>query len=451
MVSEIEPPFNAYEGDEPYLFVSYSHSDKGLVYPIIEDLYKKGVRIWYDEGIPAASNWIEQIADTIIDCNCFLVFITRRALKSEHVRDEISYAKRKKKKMFVIYLEDTELPSEIEFQIGSIQALYRHKMTKETFWKKIKSELTEVTSERKKKTSFEEIIDKENGRNLYVIITCSLQNDFIGRGYINEIISDNNDDFKVNYELCEEKWIEYFKDRKISNYELNVEEFIAWMKDEIRPTSQEILHSYHKFLEKYNHRVHVDYEQSERLWGNEKLKKFISDLMEKGFKAYKDEDSKEFYYFIHLRDFHRFTEEELEELKLFGPHCLMGTHGAKFIDPLNQYIEQYNQINIVINSNSLSSFVDTELNDALYNIMLDKSVSKEKIIIGIFGLMTNIKIPLLTYEFNLQYKFKNVYVCKDYCAGFDAKKHEEGLYQINNILQYTNVLNEKSFREVFNF
>ena len=76
---------------------------------------------------------------------------------------------------------------------------------------------------------------------------------------------------------------------------------------------------------------------------------------------------------------------------------------------------------------------------------------KEKIKIGVFGLLTNVKIQLLTFEFNILYKFKNVYVCKDYCAGFDAKMHQEGLNSINNILKYTNVLNEKDFREEFNF
>ncbi|MFX1401867.1 MAG: toll/interleukin-1 receptor domain-containing protein [Promethearchaeota archaeon] len=95
MNSDLPPPFNAYRGNDPFLFVSYAHEDKGLVYPVIKDLNKKRVRIWYDEGIPASSNWIESIADKILNCNCFLVFITPEALKSQVVCDEINYAKRK--------------------------------------------------------------------------------------------------------------------------------------------------------------------------------------------------------------------------------------------------------------------------------------------------------------------------------------------------------------------
>ena len=43
--------------------------------------------------------------------------------------------------MFIVYLEDTELPSEIEFLLGRIHALFKHKMTEQTFWKKLKGDL----------------------------------------------------------------------------------------------------------------------------------------------------------------------------------------------------------------------------------------------------------------------------------------------------------------------
>jgi len=147
MKSELQPPFKAYLGDEPYLFASYAHADKELVYPIIEKLYKKKARIWYDEGIPASSNWIEEIAEKIINCTCFLVFFTPRSLNSKHVRDEINFAIRKDKKMLIVYLDDTELPIDIDFQIGSIQALFKHKMTNIAFWSKFENELDDVISE----------------------------------------------------------------------------------------------------------------------------------------------------------------------------------------------------------------------------------------------------------------------------------------------------------------
>ena len=41
----------AYKGNEPYVFVSYCHRDDTRIWPVIEGLQTRGVRVWYDEGI----------------------------------------------------------------------------------------------------------------------------------------------------------------------------------------------------------------------------------------------------------------------------------------------------------------------------------------------------------------------------------------------------------------
>ena len=43
----------AYEGAEPYCFVSYAHINSDRVYPIVEQLMQRGIRLWYDDGIEA--------------------------------------------------------------------------------------------------------------------------------------------------------------------------------------------------------------------------------------------------------------------------------------------------------------------------------------------------------------------------------------------------------------
>ncbi len=50
-------PLPAYDGEEPYVFVSYSHEDDDLVYPEIRWLQDHGFNVWYDEGISGASHW----------------------------------------------------------------------------------------------------------------------------------------------------------------------------------------------------------------------------------------------------------------------------------------------------------------------------------------------------------------------------------------------------------
>jgi len=42
----MERPFPAYQGDQPYIFVSYAHEDAELVYPEIQWLKDQGFNIW---------------------------------------------------------------------------------------------------------------------------------------------------------------------------------------------------------------------------------------------------------------------------------------------------------------------------------------------------------------------------------------------------------------------
>ncbi len=42
------PPFDAYKGEAPYIFVSYAHLNSDTVYAHITRLHNEGFRIWYD-------------------------------------------------------------------------------------------------------------------------------------------------------------------------------------------------------------------------------------------------------------------------------------------------------------------------------------------------------------------------------------------------------------------
>jgi hypothetical protein len=49
------PPFEAYVGTEPYIFISYAHKDSEQVFQEISKLNDAGYKIWYDEGIEAST------------------------------------------------------------------------------------------------------------------------------------------------------------------------------------------------------------------------------------------------------------------------------------------------------------------------------------------------------------------------------------------------------------
>ena len=139
-------PFKAYEGDKPFLFVSYAHVNKLHVYPIIDYLNKTGINIWYDEGIPISENWKKVIVENIEKCKAFLVFITPQILNSDYVQKEINFALKRQKPFFPVYLKETKLPGELEFEISDLQHLNKYLMPESEFYNKLQKELSSLLS-----------------------------------------------------------------------------------------------------------------------------------------------------------------------------------------------------------------------------------------------------------------------------------------------------------------
>ncbi len=130
-------PFTAYTGKEPYIFVSYAHVDGERVYPEIKVLYERGYRIWYDEGIDPGSKWPDVIAQAIADCAIFIVFISRGAIQSSNVIDEINFARNKNKPFLAIHQEDIPLPDGLELRISRFQAIIKWKLSKDEYLTKM--------------------------------------------------------------------------------------------------------------------------------------------------------------------------------------------------------------------------------------------------------------------------------------------------------------------------
>lgn len=114
----------AYEGQEPYIFVSYAHLDSDRVLPIIQALQNRGFRVWYDAGIEAGTEWPEYIATRLDDCTCFLALISKNAADSHNCRWEINFAIELRKNPLTIYLEDVELSRGMRMQLGTLQAMF---------------------------------------------------------------------------------------------------------------------------------------------------------------------------------------------------------------------------------------------------------------------------------------------------------------------------------------
>lgn len=98
--------FKPYEGKRPYIFISYPHKQSDAVVETIRLLHDERYRLWYDEGIPAGSDWPVNIARHLQDCTAVIAFISEHFLKSQNCFSEIRAAVHLRKPILVVYLEN---------------------------------------------------------------------------------------------------------------------------------------------------------------------------------------------------------------------------------------------------------------------------------------------------------------------------------------------------------
>jgi serine/threonine-protein kinase len=114
-------PLPAYDGDEPFVFVSYSHQDEELVYPELRWLQDQGINVWYDEGISGAARWRDA---------------------SQVCREELEFALDGGRPVLSVYLQPTVLPDGIRLAIANRQALYHHELDHDDYERKLLSAVT---------------------------------------------------------------------------------------------------------------------------------------------------------------------------------------------------------------------------------------------------------------------------------------------------------------------
>lgn len=126
-----------YEGDQPYLFVSYCHKDKQSVLPVLRFLQDEGIRIWYDTGIDPGTEWPEVIADHLDQSSVFLAFISPNSLESHNCRKEFNFAMMKNMPALIVILEPVQFTPVMKLQMASLQAIYYFECQPEEFQDKL--------------------------------------------------------------------------------------------------------------------------------------------------------------------------------------------------------------------------------------------------------------------------------------------------------------------------
>jgi Leucine-rich repeat (LRR) protein len=112
--------YKTYNGNAPYLFVSYAHKDSERVLPFIEELDRNNYRLWYDAGINVGANWPEVVASHLLNSSKVIFFISENFLKSQNCIREVNYAVAERKDMLCVLMDEIKLPEDLSMQLSTI-------------------------------------------------------------------------------------------------------------------------------------------------------------------------------------------------------------------------------------------------------------------------------------------------------------------------------------------
>ncbi len=116
----------SYRGDDPFVYVSYSHDDAAIVHAEVAWLTERGIKVWYDEGIPAGSRWSDELAAAIRRAPALLIFISANSVQSNHCINEVNFAYDLGNTVLAVHIQETVLPDGLKLMLGSTQTIRRH-------------------------------------------------------------------------------------------------------------------------------------------------------------------------------------------------------------------------------------------------------------------------------------------------------------------------------------
>ncbi len=123
---------NSYDGEEPYIFVSYSHADTPQVREIMQRIDREKFRYWYDDTMEIGEDFRIELQSKIEKCSAFLLFISDASMQSKYCGMEIITAFKNNKRIFPVYLDDaTVIPGALKMILENLQHVKGAAITKD--------------------------------------------------------------------------------------------------------------------------------------------------------------------------------------------------------------------------------------------------------------------------------------------------------------------------------
>lgn len=108
---------------KPYIFVSYCHKNTPQVCKLLKLMKDNHFRFWYDEGIASGAEWGDVLYERITNCTQFVCFLTKDAVQSAHVKNEVHIASKYGRRILPVFLDDVELRGALELSLDRQQSL----------------------------------------------------------------------------------------------------------------------------------------------------------------------------------------------------------------------------------------------------------------------------------------------------------------------------------------
>jgi len=135
---------------------------------------------------------------------------------------------------------------------------------------------------------------------------------------------------------------------------------------------------------------------------------------------------------VHIRDWHDPDDPRQQaELEFFGPHCIMGTPGARFVDAVEAFSRDRGR-SAIVDATGINDFEDTPLAETLETLVEDHD--RRTLPVGVIGVWTNVKIHYLLYDLKTRAGFHNLATCSKLVGAPDRIEHRNALRQLETIL-----------------
>jgi TolB-like protein len=133
----MDRPFPAYEGNDPFVFISYSHADAEEVYSDLTGFNQSPLNIWYDDGIAPGYSWREEVAEAIENASLVVFFISPESIASRICLQEVNFALSRQKRVLCVYLRKTRLTIGLELTLNEMQAINKTGMSESEYLRKL--------------------------------------------------------------------------------------------------------------------------------------------------------------------------------------------------------------------------------------------------------------------------------------------------------------------------